>query len=600
LSKHLKGLPWKLLRRSLITQSIIVTIILGLALLFCTQLLEKYVIKQNFEEMEVIAHATTDAFLAHPENTSVWCLQIPKNQNYRYTLINSQGEVLCDNFLSSTELDNHLTRPEFSEAIQSGLGTSIRYSINLRREMIYLALKVNDSYVLRMGKDKALLDQNVIYLRRFMMNFIIPICILLSLITIWFSFRIAFPLRSVLLKLRELKHLPQLANDNFFLTDLDQNGDLNDDWGLIEQSLEKASIDAKLALNKLYQENKKIITIIESITDAVIAIDIDEKILFVNSHFLKMFQITSKNTLVGQKYYEFLREHEVQEKMNEVLKTGTPKKVYNHVFQVSDNEQIFADLIATPLKDQNENTYGMVCLFHNVQERMLADKMRENFVSNVSHELRTPLTSIKGSAQLLKETFKAGAAANELTPKLIEKIDDNCTRLLQLFNDILKLSELESTGDITQELFSTEQLLEQVLSSMRHLHPQHPHKIHTQIETKTAWGDKSLIEQMLINLVENAIKYTEGAGDIFIQFKKIEEGCEITVRNTPSFIAKDHLIRLFERFYRVDPSRSREIKGTGLGLSIVKHIALKHHGKVQVQSNQTDGTTFTFSIPQKF
>jgi two-component system phosphate regulon sensor histidine kinase PhoR len=408
-------------------------------------------------------------------------------------------------------------------------------------------------------------------------------------------------LRSVLLKLKELKHLPQLASDNYFLSDLDQNGDLSDDWGLIEQSLEKASVDAKLALNKLYQENKKISTIIESISDAVIAIDTDEKILFVNSHFLKMFQISNKSSLVGQKYYEFLREHEVQEKINEVLKSGTAKKVFNHIFQVNDNEQIFADLIATPLKDQNDHTYGMVCLFHNVQERMLAEKMRENFVSNVSHELRTPLTSIKGSAQLLRDTYKAGPInTSDLTPKLIEKIDDNCTRLLQLFNDILKLSELESTGDIVQELFSTEQVLEQVLSNMRHLHPKHPHKIHSQIETKTVWGDKSLIEQMLINLVENAIKYTEEAGNIFIRIKKIDELCVVSVRNTPSFITKDHLIRLFERFYRVDPSRSREIKGTGLGLSIVKHIALKHHGKVHVESSKVDGTTFTFTFPQKF
>ena len=589
------------MRRSLITQSIIVSVILGLALLLCTELLEKYVQKQNFEEMQVIAQTTKENILGHQGGIESWCGQIPKNQNYRYSLIKSNGEVICDNFYPNQALDNHLSRPEIQSALQHQIGTATRYSGTLRKDMAYMAMKINHDYLIRLGRDQILLDENVKYLRRFMMNFIIPICVLLSLITIWFSFRIAFPLRSFLLKLKELKHLPQMANENFFLNDLEKNGNLSDDWGLIEQSLEKASVDAKFALNKLYQENKKITTIIEAITDAVIAIDIDEKILFVNSHFLKMFQINSSHSLIGQKYYEFLREHEVQEKISEVLRSGQPKKVFNHVFEVTDHEKFFADLMATPLKDQNDQTYGLVCLFHDVQERILAEKMRENFVSNVSHELRTPLTSIKGSAQLLKETCTPGSAnLHTLLPKLIDKIDDNCTRLLELFNDIIKLSELESTGDIVQELFSTEQVTEQVLSNLKHLHPHHPHQIHLEINAKTAWGDKSLIDQMLFNLVENAVKYTEGAGHIYLSWSKMDETCTISVRNTPSFIAKDHLVRLFERFYRVDEARSRQIKGTGLGLSIVKHIAIKHHGKVVVQSSKENGTNFIFSFPQKF
>jgi len=237
---------------------------------------------------------------------------------------------------------------------------------------------------------------------------------------------------------------------------------------------------------------------------------------------------------------------------------------------------------------------GAVAVFADVTEQKMAEQMREDFVANVSHEVRTPLTAMKGYAQMLKNLVKEGQAL-----EFINKIEHNSDRLTALFQDILQLSVIESTTRAKKEAVQVEDITSSVLSNLKQVYADKKIEVKIRYDIKTIWANPAMMEQVLTNLLENAMKYTPAQSSIELNWRRgksnVNDILEV-IDNGPG-IAPEYLPRLFERFYRVDSSRSRDQGGTGLGLAIVKHIVQIHDGKVDVESVVGTGTTFKIKLP---
>ena len=234
-------------------------------------------------------------------------------------------------------------------------------------------------------------------------------------------------------------------------------------------------------------------------------------------------------------------------------------------------------------------------VFHDISYYKKAQQMREDFVANVSHEVRTPLTALKGYVQMLRSfDFASEAKAQDC----MKRIESNTERVMKLFQDVLNLSMIEAKQQIHKELIGTQELTESVLDNVRQNYPNKYFEVNAEYDVEEVYAEPMLFEQVITNLVDNAFKYTPDKGKVLIQWYKKDQQIIFQIKDSGVGMASEHLPRLFERFYRVDPSRS-EMRGTGLGLAIVKHIVQKHRGKITVTSRLGEGTTFTVFVPQE-
>jgi len=263
----------------------------------------------------------------------------------------------------------------------------------------------------------------------------------------------------------------------------------------------------------------------------------------------------------------------------------------------------FFDVKVNPVIDQKGEVFGAVGVFHDVTERKLAEQMREDFVANVSHEIRTPLTAIKGFAQVIRDT---PPEKMDTVRPFFDKLESNADRLTNLFNDILQLSLIESKLKVSKETVIPQEITDAVITNVKQSYLNKHITIETHYDLDKIWVNPPFLEQVLTNLIDNAHKYTPTGGHIKIEWtksknpEKKEKWDILKVTDSGIGIPKEHHARLFERFYRVDYSRSREMGGTGLGLAIVKHIVQIHNGKIAVESKEGEGTTFIIKIPSHY
>ena len=334
--------------------------------------------------------------------------------------------------------------------------------------------------------------------------------------------------------------------------------------------------------------------VLTSVVEGVLVIDKDERILLFNPALEKIFGI-NKDRAIGKFFWEVIRNNELNHLLREVMKKNKFMTKELTLF-FPEGEKVFK-VHALPIKGRVDVS-GLVAVLHNISEVKKLEKMRIEFVANVSHELRTPLTSIKGFV----ETLKDGAIDDpKQRLRFLDIIKSHTERLNNLINDLLELSKIESK-EIRLEFqpVNLRELLDAVLSNLEESLKQKGHrmKIDFPAQIPPIKADPEKIEQVFTNLLDNAIKFTPNNGEICI--KAIDKGkdIQIEVSDTGIGIPREHLPRLFERFYRVDKARSRELGGTGLGLSIVKHIIQAHGGKVGVESEVGKGSRFFFVLPK--
>ncbi len=360
-------------------------------------------------------------------------------------------------------------------------------------------------------------------------------------------------------------------------------------WSDIEDSLVRRDVHLQNQQTEYQIENLKFKILLDSLHDPVLILGTNNIILFSNQSFNNLFQIKERTTPYS--ILEVTRNLQFLDFIQKSLNSTDVHKLTEFSFDNSqDSFKKFFEIKAFPILDRE----NVLFIMQDVTERKMTDLMREDFVSNFSHEVRTPLTIVNGQLQLLKESLQ-----DQKYNQFFEKIENNSRRLLNLFNDLLRLTSVETKKDIVKEEINIAQMSESLIEELRlnYKHKRIDFKLNFEVET--FYVDYNLFEQVLINLIDNAFKYSHSNGIVEMSSKLEDGSCILKISDNGIGIPDDQLHRVFERFFRSDSSRSSEIEGTGLGLSIVKHIIQKHDGKIKALNHELGGTTFVITLPAR-
>ncbi len=509
---------------------------------------------------------------------------LAQGAEYRITVINAQGKVLADSEVSGQklfELENHAGRPEVKEALQNGWGQSQRYSTSVQKDMLYVARPFQEG-VLRISMPLTYLTQSLVKLRSILFYGLLWGGLFSALLSLWVARRFSKPLR-------ELTRAAEAMTHENFQVRVRVRGD--DELAKLAKSFNQLSMILGDLVQKLSEEKKQLRTTLDSMVEGVIVLDATGKIIISNPAFRQMFDF--HHAPEGYTPIELFRNADLQEIVDSII---SGKECKNCEIQIQRENLQYFMVQGAPFVSEGE-TEGSVLVFYDITSLRRLENVRKDFVANVSHELKTPLTAIKGYS----ETLLSGAIHDEANAfKFLKIIDQHANRLNDIVHDLLDLSKIESNqyslhlvkGEIAPLLEDLKSTFEKSLFAK---------KIEFQISTNGVhdiYADLSALRQILSNLLDNAIKYSQENGKIYLEIKAEKDAIVFIVKDTGMGIPPEHLPRIFERFYRVDPSRSRQMGGTGLGLSIVKHLVQLHGGEVWAESEMGKGSEFGFTIPQ--
>jgi two-component system phosphate regulon sensor histidine kinase PhoR len=515
-----------------------------------------------------------------------------KDLNERITFIDYQGTVLADTEIDPEDLrsiEDHSRRPEFVEAFKTARGMAIRYSTTLNMDMMYLAVKVAPrGEFLGVIRVSVPLTQvkSLIRSTEYSLAIAFVLCAFLILIlNIFVSRRLSQPVEEV------TRAAEEISKGNF---DVKAPHGAKGELGALGDSINVMASEIKKRVHEITQEKETLMTILRGMSDGVMVVDAQGRIILINSVLEELLQ--KRSDVGGKTPVEVIRSAELQNGFDRVLEKGETLSMELSL-ATSQTDNVFAVTIARLMHQDKPG--GAVAVFHDITELKRVEQMRKDFVANVSHELRTPLTSIKGYAETLCEE---GIEKNSQAQSFAQIILKHANRLSVLVHDLLSLTQLESQStpmhrnevDLCKVLDSAV-LVVKPAAEAKNLH------ISTESipEMTMVWADRDQIGQALVNFLDNAVKYTPEGGSITVSVTDAEDEVQVTVEDTGIGIPREDLNRIFERFYRVDKNRSRELGGTGLGLSIVKHIIQSHSGRVWVNSELERGSAFSFSLPKK-
>ena len=516
--------------------------------------------------------------------------QIGSSLGLRVTFISINGSILGDSDVPDKELgklENHIGRPEIQDAIKYGEGWSQRFSTTLKKNIMYYAVPVraqqfNGFIRLSIPVEKvSLMSKNI----DDVLMFSLLIAFIASLVMALVAFNIiSRPIRIL------AKRAQAIANGDFSSKLLVNK---KDEVGELAMSLNTMSDNITSRINDILNNNSKFETVLLSMSDGVMVLDPNGFIQLMNNTLKDMLDINVDP--IGKKPIEVIRNINVQNMSEEVfkMKTGVITREEKIIFPYNKTILIHA----TPVKIE-QKIFGAVIVFSDITELRRLETIRTDFVANVSHELRTPVSNIRGYA----ETLLDGAIDDKKNAHDFTKIIYNESgRLASLINDILDLSKIES--DTFKLNLGQHNLYEIVNKAINKLGKDAGNKnivVDNVVNKELNFNvDESLLTQVLINLLHNAIKYSHENSKITVS-SNIQQGLvTVDVEDQGIGIPERDLPRIFERFYRVDKARSKELGGTGLGLAIVKHIIQVHGGEVSVKSVEGQGSVFSFTIPQK-
>jgi len=411
------------------------------------------------------------------------------------------------------------------------------------------------------------------------------VALFLSVGLAWFFFRKA------LYPLQELNEAAQEISQGNLERELRIY--MDNEIGQLARSINAMACQLKGTASQITEARSQSRAILDSMADGVIALNRKGEVLFINPVIEEVFQI-SQAFSYGKNVLGVIRDYEVERLLKKALKTG--EHVIEEVKLLYPEPKVFL-LHATPLKSQGADRGGLVVLLQDITERKKLEDMRTEFVANVSHELRTPLTSIRGYLETLLDGAVEDPAATSHFLGIMNKETERLTRLVE---DLLELSKLEGRRAIApyRQVQITDNI-QQVIDMFQSRAREKNLTLLTELPSKLppVKGDPDMLAQVLINLVDNAIKYTPADGKVTVKASVQAGTLQVTVEDTGIGIPPESLPRLFERFYRVDKARSRELGGTGMGLAIVKHIIRAHGGQTFVKSAVGKGSAFSFTLP---
>lgn len=419
------------------------------------------------------------------------------------------------------------------------------------------------------------------------------------LFALFASYRFCRPLQKIILKALMISSKKTRASAHF------QNEDFLDEelgeYTELESALNRIARKLKKKKEQLVREREENQAFMSSVQEGLVSVNPEEKLLYFNSQFAAQFvnpqDMQNPGMLISLK--DIFRAPEINDGFQQALREGRAAKLATKLHTRLDNQNRFFSVSITPLrKAKTREIYGAIGIFHDITELKKAELIRIEFVGNASHELRTPLTSIKGYVETIKEDFRTGQYAQ--SGPFIDVISKNVDRLIDLVNDLLSISALDSNSELKIETVHPLIISEHVLNELVVMANEKNQVIRIVGEVPPFEADARKVEQVLRNLVSNSIKYIQNGGNIQIRWEGREDAAAVlrVIDDGPG-IPEEHHHRLFERFYRIDKGRTRDAGGTGLGLAIVKHIMQSHGGSVQVKNNpQGTGAEFICIFPR--
>ena len=491
-------------------------------------------------------------------------LKALEGESYRLTWIAPSGEVLFDSQADESSMENHAQREEVRQALETGEGQSSRYSSTLLEKTIYYAKKLTDGSILRISISRATAGVLVMGMLQPMLVVLAAALILALVLAKRISARIVAPLNRLDLE-------KPLENDTYeelspLLTRINQ---------------QRRQIDAQL--RTLQQKKDEFDQITASMNEGLVLMNEKGTVLSINPAARELFH--AEPDCVGQDFLTVERSHEISCAIRRALEEGHAEL---RVERGGREYQLDISRI------ESEGTViGAVLLAFDVTEQAFAERNRREFTANVSHELKTPLQSIMGSAELIEN----GLVKQEDMPRFVGHIRTEAARLVTLIEDIIRLSQLDEGGELPFEPVDLKKLAEEASASLASAAAEKQVTIRVHGDDRQITTVRRLASEIIYNLCDNAVKYNREGGSVDVTIDGTAHGAVVTVQDTGIGIPPEHQSRVFERFYRVDKSHSRQSGGTGLGLSIVKHAVQYLGGRIELESQPGKGTTMRVHFP---
>lgn len=538
-----------------------ISIFIASAVLFMTVLHDYFSgIQQNQLRMQIdlASQGVEDEGLDYLKNLNI--------KDYRVTWIGTDGKVLYDSISEADEMENHFEREEVKEALSEGYGASSRYSSTLTQRYLYGAKRLPDGTVIRLSvTQNSLLILTLGMLQPIMIIFVIAIIL------------------SAFLASRLSKKIVKPLNELNLDKPLDNNG--YDELSPLLRRIDTQQKEISRQSEELKQRQNELEVMTSAMSEGIILLNNRGIVLSINKAAAKLFGTDC--FCIGEDIVSINRSLELAQLLNRA-KNG------EHSERVVELGCGRYQMMASPVISNNIVS-GIVLLILDVTEKEKAEQLRREFTANVSHELKTPLHTISGSAELLVN----GMVKSEDIPIFLKRIYSEAQRMIQLVEDIIRLSHLdEGAEDMKWDMVDLYAVAEETINSLADEAENNGIKFELYGATVLINGIRQLLQEITYNLCDNAIKYNRKGGLVSVEIKNENEFAILTITDTGIGIPAEHQERIFERFYRVDKSHSKEIGGTGLGLSIVKHAAKLHNAEIELHSIVNKGTEITIKFPK--
>lgn len=536
--------------------------------------------RQAAEEMHVVMNVISntiqknDDMEAYLQGIADGC-----EGSLRITWINPDGTIRFESKYDKWQMENHLDRPEVQEALNEAYGTAVRKSHTLSRDLYYMAEQMPDGTILRLSMERESIYSHFLSLLPVVALLLLCAAVACIKASRMLTASLLNPLRRTVLLMRQIGDPNGISVPASYHVDAEL------------RPLVDKIIDQSQALNQLIhsleQQRNIVRLMMENLQEGVILTDDTYRILGMNRCAGDILQKKDVSSLVGQTLEPFFAEAPWDEIHGH---TNLPDVLER---KISRDASLY--LLTVQSVYQDEEFYGVLFIIDDITEQEHREQLRREFTSNVSHELKTPLTSISGFAEVLSAgLFKSDADVVHFG-SLIRK---EAKRLLAMIEEIMHLTRIEENREkVHREPVCLPEIIRDIVEFMEPMLVEKKVTVHCTLEQATVLGDKGLLREMAMNLIDNAVKYNLPGGHVYVSVRKRGDHIDFAVKDTGIGIPEDKQKRVFERFYRADTSRSRKISGSGLGLSIVKHIAEYHNGTITLRSKENHGTEIIIHLP---
>jgi two-component system phosphate regulon sensor histidine kinase PhoR len=537
------------------------------------------------DEARITAEASLPAFLGQGGDLDTLAKKLGMEIDARVTIIALNGTVLGDSQEDPATMENHATRPEVIDALASGLGESTRYSTTLGEMMMYVAVPItnqsNTVGVSRVALSLSAVENSLNHVTLIMILAVVAMAVLAIVAAGLIARATTRPVREI------TKAAKRIASG-----ELGQKIPVHtrDETGQLAQAFNEMSSNLNKLVGDISIEKTKLQTVLANMADGVIMADVEAKIVLANQATEKLFSFREKD-VINKPLIEVVYDHEADEILKLCLRTSQTQTVQ---FE-SVTSKRFIRAIAIPLIE--DRLTGALLLFQDLTELRSLQTMRRELVGNISHELRTPIAGIKAMVETLKDS---AIDDKEAAMDFLTRIDSEVDRLTQMVSELTELSRIETGhAELRMAPLNLNLLVEEVSAQLNPLAQRQQVTITTDpaADLPIVRADNDRIRQTLTNLVHNAIKFNRPGGRVIVSTKVDKESVTVSVCDTGIGISKEDLPHVFERFYKAD--KARQSGGSGLGLAIAKHTVQAHGGSIWVQSEESKGSTFSFSLPLK-